>query len=60
MSNLKNLNKAPETRVLIAAGRGMVRRTGVSSFISQNRNLRFLWTGFVSKREGQIQTQFDE
>ena len=60
MSNLKNLNKVPETRVFIAAGRGMVRRTGVSGFISQNRNLRFLWTAFVSKREGQIQTQCDE
>ena len=49
MSNLKNLNKAPETRVLIAAGKGMVRRTGVSGFISQNRICVFCGLGLFRK-----------
>ena len=69
---IKSANKLPNARGFIAAEKWMVRSTGVGSLISlQNRNLRCLTVfrrsdillsllRFVSKREGQIQSKFDE
>ena len=70
--SLKSANKLPNARVSMQLKKWMVRSTGVGSLISlQNRNLRHLTVfrrsdillsllRFVSKREGQIQSKFDE